>query len=159
MGFVKCFIHFNKQFKNQNPARGRKLRKAFPCYSRSPPYLRTRTPQGDGNTPTSRHTRRNCAEFKNQNPARGRKPTSSRRKASTSSIPFKNQNPARGRKLLHPYSSQSSKSLFKNQNPARGRKPSVRRFFSSSFVPLRTRTPQGDGNYANGEPKIFSRML
>ena len=62
-------------FKNQNPARGRKLYPFQPLHLRGP-YLRTRTPQGDGNRrcPSSPHA---VWIFKNQNPARGRKPANS----------------------------------------------------------------------------------
>ena len=110
------------QFKNQNPARGRKLffRKALNPSSFN---LRTRTPQGDGNdsaiackNPLTRNLRTRTPQgdgnviilhapysffqkFKNQNPARGRKRYYTLCIASCTHK-FKNQNRARGRKLL-----------------------------------------------------------
>ena len=60
------------QFKNQNPARGRKLRASLAVLALHN-HLRTRTPQGDGNDKELTAWRILTASFKNQNPARGRK--------------------------------------------------------------------------------------
>ena len=84
-------------FKNQNPARGRKpvllrLFKPFPV------DLRTRTPQGDGNSS------RNCNSCSSSD-LRTRTPQGDGNifvlLVSCETLKFKNQNPARGRKLSH----------------------------------------------------------
>ena len=109
-------------FKNQNPARGRKRVELVADTICAVVDLRTRTPQGDGNS--SRLNR-----------------------MLTRLIIFKNQNPARGRKRISKFGFLSFISLFKNQNPARGRKPDEKIPHPIHFQHhLRTRTPQGDGN-------------
>ena len=66
--FLHCSIF--SIFKNQNPARGRKPHVGG-CLLDVEHHLRTRTPQGDGNSDFAQSTVVNLA-FKNQNPARGR---------------------------------------------------------------------------------------
>ena len=61
-----------EEFKNQNPARGRKLVKDIK-FRVSYNNLRTRTPQGDGNIIYQKCLVHLINSFKNQNPARGRK--------------------------------------------------------------------------------------
>ena len=110
------------RFKNQNPARGRKLQKQLRIVAFAI-NLRTRTPPGDGNSVCVLVRRHARAEFKNQNPARGRK---RRRVCLQGSVrSFKNQNPARGRKQMLKKAILNERKAFKNQNPARGRKPSL----------------------------------
>ena len=97
-------------FKNQNPARGRKLHEMQDAIG-----YRDK-------------------QFKNQNPARGRKLS---RRSSRKPPPhkqFKNQNPARGRKPVDILMRTVVFKLFKNQNPARGRKPSG--FYFNAFSVL-----------------------
>ena len=111
-------------------------------------FLRTRTPQGDGNEANvSRHRFRNVL-FKNQNPARGRKPNPMISLRPCIDV-FKNQNPARGRKHLQLRRLRRLRHVFKNQNPARGRKPRDSLRLRCACLLLRTRTPQGDGNFSS----------
>ena len=61
------------KFKNQNPARGRKLWDSLRVSYIEVKNLRTRTPQGDGNIARAAWLIIGFMIFKNQNPARGRK--------------------------------------------------------------------------------------
>ena len=72
---------------------------------------------------------------------------SSRYRKASHGEEFKNQNPARGRKHAMFKTVWASSYEFKNQNPARGRKPKILCYGSIYLYNLRTRTPQGDGNY------------
>ena len=61
---------------------------------------------------------------------------------------FKNQNPARGRKRIKSMRFCAIAVSFKNQNPARGRKQErADKAVNALTFFLRTRTPQGDGNW------------
>ena len=69
---------------------------------------------------------------------------------------FKNQNPARGRKRRARRAASVCCPQFKNQNPARGRKQkeTTKR---TSYIHLRTRTPQGDGNICSSSCVYITR--
>ena len=135
-------------FKNQNPARGRKL---SPLHGLKSPHahLRTRTPQGDGNEADVNTLQVKLADLRTRTP-QGDGNSCFPSAESASSQSFKNQNPARGRKRRerrgqglccytylrtrtpqgdgnngHFLFSPLAVGLFKNQNPARGRKPVV----------------------------------
>ena len=108
-------------FKNQNPARGRKLIHGDKHAGDFCDNLRTRTPQGDGN------------------PSRimGRP---------SLIMNLRTRTPQGDGNLRISCTYLSKNSLFKNQNPARGRKHTNAKSPDSNRFDLRTRTPQGDGN-------------
>ena len=107
-------------------------------------YLRTRTPQGDGNKKFAADIEYILLHLRTRTPQGDG--NLSKRLFSKSLFEFKNQNPARGRKQLHKGSFGTFSRAFKNQNPARGRKLSYGYEGFHLYQYLRTRTPQGDGN-------------
>ena len=110
-------------------------------------HLRTRTPQGDGNSAAYAYTAITVADLRTRTP-QGDGNFVFRLCYLYRQLSFKNQNPARGRKRC-PASGTIRLFLgkFKNQNPARGRKPIHRKRHILRHEHLRTRTPQGDGNF------------
>ena len=142
--FIQTRQGFTRRgFKNQNPARGRKLLhnllQGLLCN-----HLRTRTPQGDGN-PEGSSLPSLQAYLRTRTP-QGDGNRRRRSRKARESIAFKNQNPARGRKHSHSSRLLSIRADLRTRTPqGDGNINRVRAEIDE--VNLRTRTPQGDGNF------------
>ena len=116
---VEAFVFV--AFKNQNPARGRKRESATLLIMGFMIILRTRTPQGDGNVSHLVALLLRTRILRTRTPqGDGNVVIDDLNRLCL--FYFKNQNPARGRKPVEIHFIRQLEPDFKNQNPARGRK-------------------------------------